>query len=91
MARLVNDGGIICLFNDDGDLVASGQGSEEFADDLFNADEYDWAERILGHNNIVIDVSPFDIKEIHEQIKIHQVNDSPTEEAMRENFYNEYN
>lgn len=90
MAQLINEDGQICLFNDEGQLVASGDGAEGFVADLFYADEHEWAERILGNQDVLIDIAPHETKEIHEWIKVYQMNESPTEEALKENFRNEY-
>lgn len=89
MAQMIFDQGIRLI--DGEELIAFGETPEEFADNLFENEMHGLAENIVGNDqSIEVDVNPFTLKEIKEQIRIRQLSDSPTDRSLDAQYREEY-
>lgn len=80
--RLVNTASGLQLLNESDDVIAAGSGPEEFVDDLFDNAEQTYVQDLLIDNGIIIDVNPYDIREIRDLIREKQRDNSPTSTAF---------
>ena len=90
MLNLIENEGAIVLIDHDGITVAAGDTPEEFVESLFDNEGDSFAQDILIENNIYIGINPFAIKEIKSLIADIRRGDSPLEDALNEQYRNEY-
>lgn len=89
MVQLINEEGIRLI--DGEELIAFGKTPEEFADDLFENEMHGLAENIVGNDpSIEVDINPYSLREIQEQIKLRQLSDSPTDRSLNAQYREEY-